>query len=136
MSAVPDAPARLLSLLGLALRARKLAVGASAVMDLVRRDKRPLVVIAKGVGEGQRERLLRLTPVRGVVLDVVTGDELAKALGRQQLVVVALSDQSFIRGIVGLGLVQKMAGSRRPRRAEESDKMAPRARKRVEPQED
>jgi len=96
-------PARLLALLGLALRAGKLLVGYSAVEQAVRRGKEPLVVLATDMGASQRTRALRLQPVKGFVTGVVTGADLAAALGRNKLVIVGVSDPGFVAGIRKLG---------------------------------
>lgn len=96
-------PARLLALLGLALRAGKLQVGFSAVEQAVHRGKEPLVVVAKDMGASQRTRALRLEPVKGFVTDVVSGADLAAALGRNKLVIVSVSDPGFVDGIRKLG---------------------------------
>ena len=90
---------RLLGLLGLARRAGKLAVGTSAVERMVHEGRRPLLIIASDAGEGPRTRLLRLAPVRGVLADVVSRDDLAMALGRKELTVVAVGDPDFVHGI-------------------------------------
>jgi ribosomal protein L7Ae-like RNA K-turn-binding protein len=90
---------RLLGLLGLALRAGRLAVGATAVERMVHEGRRPLLVIASDAGEGARGRLQRLTPVRTVLDGAVTRDELAEAFGRRELTVVAVSDPDFVKGI-------------------------------------
>ncbi len=94
---------RLLGLLGLARRAGKLALGAGAVQDLVRKGRRPLVILARDIGPAQRQRLLRLQPVRGFLLDAVGRDDLGRALGRKELAVVALSDRGFVNGVLALG---------------------------------
>jgi ribosomal protein L7Ae-like RNA K-turn-binding protein len=93
---------RLLGLLGLAQRAGRLAVGATAVERMVHEGRRPLLVIASDTGEGGRARLQRLTPVRAVLADAVTRAELADALGRRELTVVAVSDPDFVKGIEAL----------------------------------
>jgi ribosomal protein L7Ae-like RNA K-turn-binding protein len=104
--ATGETEAKLLGLLGLAMRAGKLALGDSAVRNLVRRGRRPLVIIARDAGSGQRERLQRLEPVRGILANAVGREELARALGRRQLSVVALSDPGFVAGIARLGLIR------------------------------
>lgn len=103
--ATPSAvdPARLLALLGLALRAGKLQVGFSAVEQAVRRGKEPLVVLASDMGPSQRNRALRLEPVKGFVTGAVSGTDLATALGRNKLVIVSVSDPGFVAGIRKLG---------------------------------
>jgi hypothetical protein len=106
-----DAIAKLLALLGLAHRAGRLAIGASAVTDLVHRGRRPLVITARDAGPGQLRRWRRLAPVGGFLDGVVTRGDLARALGRRELSIVALDDRSFVTGIARLGL----GGSRRTR---------------------
>lgn len=96
-------PARLLALLGLAMRAGKLQVGFSAVEQAVHRGKVPLVVLASDMGASQRTRALRLEPVKGFVTDAVTGADLAAALGRNKLVIVGVCDPGFVDGIRKLG---------------------------------
>ena len=95
---------RLVALLGLARRAGKLAMGYTAVGQLVRRGERPLVIVAIDAGAGQRGRIARWTPVRGLVDDVLTADDLAAALGREKLSVVGVSDPGFVAGIAKIGL--------------------------------
>ena len=95
---------RLVALLGLARRAGKLALGHSAVAQQVRRGERPLVIVATDAGPGLRSRVARWTPVRGLVGDVLTTADLARALGREKLSVVGLSDPGFVAGIAKIGL--------------------------------
>ena len=101
---------RLLALLGLAHRAGRLAVGASAVEDMVRRGRRPLVVTARDAGAGQLRRWRRLSPVLGLLDGAVDRADLARALGRRELSVVALDDPSFLKGLLGLGLPIRRGG--------------------------
>lgn len=93
---------QLLGLLGLARRAGRLAVGGSEVRALVARGRCPLVILARDAGADQRARLARLGPLRGVMADAVGRAELARALGRRELVVVAVDDPHFIAGIEAL----------------------------------
>jgi ribosomal protein L7Ae-like RNA K-turn-binding protein len=91
---------KLLGMLGLALRAGKLAVGATAVKQMVARSHRPvLLVLASDGGEGLRERFKRLETVSLVVDDVVDRAGLAAALGRNDLAVVSVDDTGFVKGI-------------------------------------
>jgi hypothetical protein len=96
-----------LGLLGLARRSGKLAVGASAVEQLVHRGRRPVVIVARDAGASQRRRLLALQPVRGFVDDAFDRATLAQKLGRGELVVVAVSEPGFVSGLIGLGLVRE-----------------------------
>jgi ribosomal protein L7Ae-like RNA K-turn-binding protein len=97
-----DTTERLLGLLGLACRAGRLALGARAVTAMVSEGRRPLVIVARDAGASQRERLLRLAPVRRLLADAVDRQQLARALGRRELAVVAVADPDFVRGIEGI----------------------------------
>lgn len=90
---------RLLGLLGLACRAGRLALGAHAVTAMVNEGRRPLVILARDAGAAQAQRLRRLSPVRRLLADAVDRAELARALGRRELAVVAVADADFVRGI-------------------------------------
>ena len=90
---------KLLGLLGLARRAGKLAIGFSAVEQLVKRGEAPLVVVAAGVGASQLGKIERWEPLRGLVKDALPAEDLAQAMGRDKLVVVGVCDPGFINGI-------------------------------------
>lgn len=93
----------MLGLLGLARRAGRLGLGFSAVEKMVRRGENPLVITASDMGESLKGSVSRWKPVRGVVADVLTGEELARAFGRDKLAVVGVSDSGFVKGIRKLG---------------------------------
>ena len=91
---------KILGLLGLAMRAGKLAVGATAVKQMVARGRNPVIVVARDGGEGLRTRFGRLEDeVAAVIDDAVDKESLAKAFGRKELAVVAVDDTGFVRGI-------------------------------------
>lgn len=97
--------AGVLTLLGLACKAGRLALGATAAEKLVRQGARPVVVLARDAGGGQRRRVLRWQPVRGFVLELLSRQDLAQRLGRHDLAVVAVADNGIVQGLVGLGVV-------------------------------
>ena len=102
---------KLLALLGLARRAGQLAVGFSAVEQLVRRPGNTLVVAATDMGASQKSKVNRFENLSGLVDDVLTGQQMAEAFGRDKLVIVGLSDPGFIKGIKKLiGEVDPSAG--------------------------
>ena len=103
------APERTLALLGLARKAGRLAVGATAVAKLVRQGANPVVVLAGDAGAGLKRRVLRMRPVRGFVIGLVNRRDLAERLGRGDLAVVAVTDRGFVRGLIEIGVVE--AGS-------------------------
>jgi ribosomal protein L7Ae-like RNA K-turn-binding protein len=106
-AATQAAVAKLLGLLGLAQRAGKLAVGATAVEGLIRRGRRPVVIIATDAGSALHRRLANLGSERCVLVRAATRQELGQALGRAQVATVAVADKDFARGIVQLGLARK-----------------------------
>jgi len=89
----------LLRLLGLARRAGRVSCGFDAVAQRVARGRRPLVIVAVDASPGQREKILRMGPVRAFWTDRLTRDEMAAALGRKELVVAALDDPHFLEGL-------------------------------------
>lgn len=95
---------KLIGLLGLARRAGRLGMGFSAVEKMVAKGENPLVITAVDMGESLKGRVSRWEPVRGVVGNVLTGEEMARALGRDKLAVVGVSDSGFVKGIRKLGL--------------------------------
>jgi len=108
----PDKPApsgeqvdKILGLLGLAHRAGRLALGASAVESLVHKGTRPVVIIAQGIGRSQRRRYQTLRPVRGFIDGLVGREDLAQRMGRQELAVVAVADNGIVSGLKKLDVV-------------------------------
>lgn len=91
---------KLCGLLGLARRAGKLAVGASAVERMVHQGARPLVVLATDAGASLRGTVERWEDLRTVVDDVLSCEEMARAFGREKLAIVAVADPGFVRGIL------------------------------------
>ena len=98
-----DKADNLLRLLGLARKAGRLGMGFSAVEKMVVRGENPLVITAADMGDSLKGKVSRWQPVRGVVADVLTAGDLARALGREKLAVVGVSDSGFVKGIRKLG---------------------------------
>ncbi len=90
---------KLLALLGLARRAGRLAVGFSAVEQLVRRPGKTLVIAANDMGAAQKSKVERFENLSGLIDDALTGEQMADAFGRNKLVIVGLSDSGFVKGI-------------------------------------
>ena len=98
-----DRTDKLIALLGLARRAGRLGMGFTAVEKMVVKGENPLVVTATDIGDSLKGKVARWQPVRGIVADVLTGEDLARALGRDKLSVVGVSDSGFVKGIRKLG---------------------------------
>lgn len=90
---------KLLALLGLARRAGKLAVGFSAVETLVKKGQSPLVIVASDMGKSQRGKVDHWDPLRGILSNALTAEEMASAMGREKLSIVGVSDAGFVKGI-------------------------------------
>ena len=81
-----------------------MGMGFSAVEKMVVKGENPLVITTSDMGDSLKMKVSRWEPVRGVVSDVLTGEEMARALGRDKLAVVGVSDSGFVKGIRKLGL--------------------------------
>ncbi len=91
---------KLLGLLGLANRAGRLGIGFTQVDKMVRRGENPLVIMSDGIGASQKNRMERWEPTRGTVKGILTGEEMAQAMGREKLAVLGVSDSGFVKGIM------------------------------------
>jgi len=74
------------------------------VEKMVVKGENPLVITSSDIGDSLKGRVSRWEPVRGIVADVLTGEDMARALGRDKLAVVGVSDSGFVKGIRKLGL--------------------------------
>lgn len=90
---------KLLALLGLARRAGKLALGFSAVEQLVRKPGRTMVIAASDMGAAQKSKVNRFENLAGLVDDALTGDQMAAAFGRNKLAIAGVDDPGFVKGI-------------------------------------
>ncbi len=102
---------RLLALIGLAHRAGRTALGAGAVASMVCRGRKPLVFVAADCGGNQRDKAAKLSPVAGVVYDLVDRVDLARALGRGELTIVAVDGREFVRGLLKILETAPAAGN-------------------------
>jgi ribosomal protein L7Ae-like RNA K-turn-binding protein len=87
---------RALSRLGLAMRAGKLVTGDEAVMKAVRSGEAKLVVLARDASENTGKKLADKCRSYGVPLVVgFNRQALGAAIGKQERVVLAVTDQRF-----------------------------------------
>jgi ribosomal protein L7Ae-like RNA K-turn-binding protein len=97
---VSDRTRSALSLLGLGVKARRVAVGVDAARDALRRGIAEAVVLSADAGERARERLVALAQHRHVPLLTGPGAErLGAALGRPPVHGVAVLDRQLARGL-------------------------------------
>ncbi len=90
---------KMLALLGLSRRAGRLAVGFSAVEQLVRQQRKVLIVAASDMGAAQKSKVQRFENLAGLIDDALTSEQMAAAFGRNKLAIIGLSDPGFVKGI-------------------------------------
>jgi ribosomal protein L7Ae-like RNA K-turn-binding protein len=100
----PGAPERaLLSLLGLAARARALTLGTDMVRGAARDGKLAAAILAADASPTQARKLVPLLEARGIPFEVcLAQDDLGAALGRGPVSAVGLNDPSFARRVMEL----------------------------------
>ena len=87
--------------LGFAARARKLAVGMTAVEQSVRKGKTKLIIVGEEVGENSNKKLEKLCEKHNVVLTVFGKcEELSHATGKQDKGIFALEDENLTKAVI------------------------------------
>lgn len=91
----------MLRLLGLALRAGQLRLGASAVLRALSQERPGIVFLARDASPRLAGRIQ--LALGGSLLDRATfaTQELSQALGRERLAVVSIHDAGFVSGLRG-----------------------------------
>lgn len=96
---------KLLSLLGLAAKARKLVFGTDLCRDEIRRGKLPLVIIASDASENTKKRISDACSFYEACLCVapVSSADLSKRVGKlSNIAVIGVTDINFVNGITAL----------------------------------
>ena len=96
---------KLLSLLGLAARARRLVCGTDQCRDEIRRGKLPLVIVAANASENTKKRISDACRYYGCTMCVapVNSLELSTRIGKSaNIAVVGVNDMNFVNGITAL----------------------------------
>lgn len=89
----------ILRLLGLALKAGQLQLGAGPVKRLLAHDPPGIVFLATDAGRTLVRNVRHDAGQWPVVEDLFDSEELSRAFGRRQLAVVAVRDPGFVRGL-------------------------------------
>ena len=93
---------RALSQLGLALRAGKLVTGDETVLKTVRQGKAKLVFVASDASDNTKKKYRDKCATYKVILsEAFTRLELGLAIGREDQVLIALTDSGFANMIRG-----------------------------------
>ncbi len=88
-----------LSMVGLALKAGQLAVGAEAVASALGRHRAHLVVLAKDLSDGSRRRIERDAKDVPTLCLTETMERMGQALGRSKTGVAAVLDHHLAQAI-------------------------------------
>jgi ribosomal protein L7Ae-like RNA K-turn-binding protein len=85
--------------IGLAARARGIAIGTNNVLEAVRGKKAKLVLIACDVSDNTRKTLTDKTAYYSVASEQIdiTAEELGRAVGHNNTAAIAFTDENFIK---------------------------------------
>lgn len=98
---------RLLGLLGLGLRAGRIAVGADAVRKELQAGKCCCVVLAEDASPRARDKVVRLASAKGVpLLAGPSAEAIGVQLGKPPVMAVGVRDRALAGGMVQLAPVR------------------------------
>ncbi len=90
-----------LSTIGIAVRAGKVVSGEDIVVETVRKAKAHLVVLAKDAGKNTTKKINDKCSFYNVlVIDDYTINEISKAIGKSNRVVIAITDKGFAQSLI------------------------------------
>lgn len=94
---------KILSILGLCQRARQLVSGEEMSLDLIKKNKAKLVILASDAGINTTKRVSdKAKTYNTQVIDAFTSDELNKAIGKINRKVITIKDYGFAKKIISL----------------------------------
>jgi len=94
---------KLFQMLGMAMRAGKLIAGEEQVVAAIRQSKVHLVFISEDASQNTLKKVRdKSTYYKIPLLTVGSRDELGRAIGKEQRVVVGVSDQGFASKMMAL----------------------------------
>lgn len=108
----PDPGGRFLEVLGLAARARQLRFGIDAVGRAIRGGEAAAVLLADDAPDYVRRRVAGLLESRSLPFArvAIDGDRLGRAVGRERVVAVAITDGSLGQRIMELAGEVRISG--------------------------
>lgn len=88
-----------LGVIGLAARARGIAIGTNQVLEAIRGNKAKLVLIACDVSDNTRKTLTDKSVYYSAPLTVadITAEELGRAVGHSNTAAIAFTDINFVK---------------------------------------
>lgn len=91
---------KILNLLGLANRAGKIITGEDMALEAIRNKKAVFVFLAKDAGINTKKRIMDKATYYEIALETgFTSEELSKAIGKENRMVVCLTDSGFAKKI-------------------------------------
>ena len=87
---------KIVTLLGFANRAGKLAIGKSAVISSIKKEKVLLVLFANDASEKLENDI---GDVKSVQMQDISKDDLGKALGRNEVAIIGVCDANFYKSM-------------------------------------
>jgi ribosomal protein L7Ae-like RNA K-turn-binding protein len=90
-----------LSALGLAYRARKIAIGEDSIFEAIRENKAKLIIIAHDASELTRKKTQDKCLFYGVkYLNLSTKIQLGSSIGKEMIAIIAILDNGFAKLIL------------------------------------
>lgn|SRR5690554_2904451 len=94
---------RMLSLLGLCYRARRLIAGEDQVLKEIQKRSVRLVIVAGDASEKTKKRFTDKCKFYQIPLRIVSNrNDLGKAIGKGERVVIGIADEGFSRKLISL----------------------------------
>lgn len=94
---------KILQMLGLATRARMMITGEELTINEVRRGKAKLVIIAEDASDNTSKKLHdKCKTYKADIRVFGTREELGHAIGKEERVVMAITDQGFAKKLTSL----------------------------------
>ena len=82
--------------LGLAYKARKIAVGTELSIEKMRQKKAVLIVLASDASENTKKKIRDKASYYGIdVMESLTSTQLSQAIGKTNIKVIAILDEGF-----------------------------------------
>ena len=91
---------KICGLIGLATRAGKVVFGTEACMQAIEKNKIKLLIIAIDASERTKMNFKNICNNKIPILDILSIDELSKAIGKDNKAVLGIKDISFSNEIV------------------------------------
>lgn len=91
---------KILTLIGFAYKSRNLVSGEGITLEYIKSNKVKIVFIANDASENTRKRISDKCKFRSIeLIDIFTRFEIGKAIGKDERVVLGITDENFANSI-------------------------------------